>query len=378
MTTGAKRDYYEVLGISQGASQDEIKKAFRRLARQYHPDVNKDADAEGKFKEINEAYEVLSDEQKRAVYDRFGHNVPGGMGNGGYGDPFGGADPFSTIFDAFFGGAASGQRTQRGPQRGADLPYTLRLTFEEAIFGMEKEIEYRRLENCTSCKGSGAEAGTDPVRCPKCSGSGEVRQRAPLFNMVTVTTCDQCMGAGYVIPIPCRECRGEGRTRQTRRLTVKVPAGVDSNQRLRISGEGDAGPRNGPFGNLYVALDVQPHPFFMREGNDIILELRLNVAQATLGEELEVPTVDGNEKLRIPPATQTGQTFRLRGRGVPYLRQQGRGDQIVVTRVVVPQRLTEQQRRLFQELARTFEPEDQHDQERDEGLFGRIKDALGL
>ncbi|MFV9504492.1 MAG: molecular chaperone DnaJ [Oscillochloridaceae bacterium umkhey_bin13] len=376
MTTGAKRDYYEVLGVARTASQDEIKKAFRKLARQFHPDVNREAGAEAKFKEINEAYEVLSDEEKRAVYDRFGHNVPGGMGGGAYGDPFGGADPFSTIFDAFFGGAAAGQRTQRGPQRGADLRYNLRLEFQEAVFGVEKEIEFRRLEPCGGCKGTGAEVGTEPTRCPKCQGSGEVRQRAPLFNMVTVTTCDQCGGAGYVIPIPCRECRGEGRIRQVRKLTVKVPAGVDSSQQIRITGEGEIGPRGGPPGNLYVALDVAPHELFLREGNDLILELKLNVAQAALGDEIEVPTLDGNEKLRIPAATQTGQTFRLRGRGVPFLRQQGRGDQIVVTRVVVPQKLTEQQRRLFQELARTFEPDE--GDERDEGLFGKIKDAFGL
>jgi molecular chaperone DnaJ len=358
--------------VSRGATPDEIKKAFRRLARQYHPDVSKEDDAEAKFKEINEAYEVLSDEQKRAMYDRFGHSTPGG--GAGY-DPFGGGDAFSTIFDAFFGGQA-GQRTQRGPQRGADLRYNLRLSFEEAIFGVEKEIEYRRLEGCPSCRGSGAEPGTDPVRCPKCQGSGEVRQRAPLFNMVTVTTCDNCGGSGTVIPIPCRECRGEGRVRQTRTITVKVPAGVDSNQQIRISGEGEAGPRGGPFGNLYVALDVQPHQLFLREGNDIILELKLNVAQAALGEEVAVPTIDGEEKLRIPAGTQTGQTFRLRGKGVPFLRQSGRGDQIVISRVVVPPKLNEQQRRLFQELARTFDPEEQG--ERDEGFLGRIKDALGL
>ncbi|EFO81999.1 chaperone protein DnaJ [Oscillochloris trichoides DG-6] len=372
MTTGAKRDYYEVLGVSRGASPDEIKKAFRRLARQYHPDVNKDEGAEAKFKEINEAYEVLSDEQKRAMYDRFGHSVPGS--GGGY-DPFGGGDAFSTIFDAFFGGAAGG-RTQRGPQRGADLRYNLKLSFEEAIFGCEREIEFRRLENCPTCKGNGAEPGTDPVRCPKCGGSGEVRQRAPLFNMVTVTTCDSCSGTGYVIPMPCRECRGEGRVRQSRRITVKVPAGVDSSQQIRISGEGEAGPRGGIPGNLYVALDVQPHALFVRDGNDIILELKLNVAQAALGEELEVPTLDGPERLRIPPGTQTGQSFRLRGKGVPFLRQSGRGDQIVVSRVMVPNRLNDHQRKLFQELARTFDPEDQG--EHDEGFFGRIKDALGL
>jgi molecular chaperone DnaJ len=195
--------------------------------------------------------------------------------------------------------------------------------------------------------------------------------------MVTVTTCDQCGGAGYVIPIPCRECRGEGRLRQARRITVKVPAGVDSDQQIRISGEGEAGPRGGPFGNLYVALDVQPHQLFLREGNDIIFELRLNVAQAALGEEIDVPTIDGAERMRFPAGTQTGQTFRLRGKGVPFLRQQGRGDEIVVTRVMVPDKLNEQQRKLFQDLARTFEPED-HTGERDDGFFGRIKDALGL
>ncbi len=377
MTTGAKRDYYEVLGVSRGASPDEIKKAYRRLARQFHPDVNKEGSAEAKFKEINEAYEVLSDEQKRAMYDRFGHSTPGG-GAGGY-DPFGGGDAFSTIFDAFFGGAGGGggQRgPQRGPQRGADLRYNLRLTFEEAVFGCEKEIEFRRLEGCPSCKGSGAEPGTDPVRCPKCGGSGEVRQRAPLFNMVTVTTCDSCGGSGSVIPIPCRECRGEGRVRQSHRIIVKVPAGVDSNQQIRMSGEGESGPRGGPFGNLYVALDVQQHPLFLRDGNDIILELRLNLAQATLGEDIEVSTLDGTERLRIPPGTQTGQTFKLRGKGVPFLRQSGRGDQIIVCRVMVPTKLTDHQRKLLQELARTFDPEVQG--ERDEGFLGRIKDALGL
>lgn len=375
MTTGAKRDYYEVLGVARTAAPDEIKKAFRKLARQYHPDVNKDPAAEGKFKEINEAYEVLSDEQKRAMYDRFGHNAPNGMGGGAYGDPFGGTDPFSTIFDAFFGGQAANPR-QRGPQRGADLRYNLRLTFEEAIFGTEKEIEFRRLETCHSCAGNGAEPGTEPTRCTKCGGTGEVRQRAPLFNMVTVTTCDACGGSGTVIPIPCRDCRGEGRVRETRRITVKVPAGVDGNQQIRISGEGEAGPRGGPFGNLYVALDVQPHPVFVREGNDILLELKLNIAQAALGDELDVPTLDGSEKLKVPAGTQTGQTFRLRQRGVPFLRQQGRGDQIVVANVVVPTRLTEQQRKLLQELSRTFDPDEQT--QRDDGFIGRIKDALGL
>jgi len=367
----AKRDYYEVLGVQRNASQEEIKKAFRRLARQYHPDINREAGAEATFKEINEAYEVLSDAEKRALYDRFGHNGPLG---GGY-DPFGG-DPFGSIFEAFFGGASQRQG-QRGPQRGADLRYTLSISFEEAVFGTEKEIEYRRQETCPTCRGRGAEPGTDPVRCPKCGGLGEIRQRAPIFNMVTVTTCDQCRGEGTVIAIPCKECRGDGRVRQGRRLTVKVPAGIDGASQMRITGEGDAGPRGGPYGNLYVALDVQPHQYFVREGNDILLELPLNVAQAALGTEIEVPTVDGAEQLRVPPGTQTGATFRLRSKGVPFLRGSGRGDQIVVARVVVPGRLNDHQRKLFQELEKALDPEPIGGQQ-DDGFFGRLRSALGL
>lgn len=370
----AKRDYYEVLGVARGASQDEIKKAFRRLARQYHPDINKESGADAMFKEINEANEVLSDPEKRAMYDRFGHS--GVNGQPGF-DPFGGGGDLGSIFEAFFGGAASQRQSQRGPQRGADLRYTLPISFEQAIFGIEKEIEFRRLEGCPTCRGSGAEPGTDPVRCPKCNGLGEVRQRAPIFNMVTVTTCDQCRGEGTVIAIPCKECRGEGRVRQNRSLKVKIPAGVDGASQIRITGEGEAGPRGGPYGNLYVALDVQPHAYFVREGNDILLELPLNIAQATLGAELEVPSVDGAEWLRIPAGTQNGMTFRIAKKGVPFLRGNGRGDQIVVVRVVVPTRLTDQQRRLFQELEKSLDPE-QIGGQQDEGFFGRLRSALGL
>ena len=275
------------------------------------------------------------------------------------------------------GQRADEQEDEDGPQRGADLRYNLAISFEEAIFGVEKEIEFRRLEGCPTCRGSGAEPGTDPVRCPKCGGLGEVRQRAPIFNMVTVTTCDQCRGEGTVIAIPCRECRGDGRVRQPRTLRVKVPAGVDGSSQIRITGEGEAGPRGGPHGNLYVALDVQPHAYFVREGNDILLELPLNIAQATLGAELEVPTVDGTERLRVPPGTQNGATFRIGKKGVPFLRGNGRGDQIVVTRVMVPTRLNDQQRRLFQELERSLEPE-QIGGQQDEGFFGRLRNALGL
>lgn len=376
-----KRDYYEVLGVQRNASPEEIKKAFKRLARQYHPDVNKEPEADTRFKEINEAHSVLSDSQKRAMYDRFGHNMPGTSGGGAY-DPFGGGgDPFSTIFDAFFGGSMGGMggRGQRGgPQQGADLRYTMKLSFEDAIFGCEQEIEYRRLDACTTCNGSGAEEGTEPTRCPRCNGAGEIRQRISPFNMVTVTTCDMCGGKGTVIPIPCRTCSGEGRTRQQRKIKVKVPPGVDSNAQIRISGEGDVGPRGGPHGNLYVMLDIEPHEYFVRDGNDIILELPLNVAHATLGHELEVPTVDGEEHLKIPAGTQTGQVFRLRGKGVPMLRQNGRGDQLVVTRVMVPKKLNDQQRRAFQELAKVLEEEEIGRTERDEGFFSRLRSAFGL
>lgn len=379
MTANAKRDYYEVLGVRRDAGSDEIKKAFRRLARQYHPDVNKEPGATDSFKEINEAYEVLSDSQKRAMYDRFGHNMPGTGGFGGAGfDPFesfGGNDPFSTIFESFFGGGMG--RGQRGSQRGADLRYNLQISFEEAVFGCEKEIEFHRLETCPTCSGSGAEPGTDPVRCSRCNGSGEIRQRSPLFNMVTVTPCDQCGGSGMVIPTPCHTCHGEGRVHQKRELKIKIPAGVDGNSQIRISNEGEAGPRGSPRGNLYVALDVRSHPFFVREGHDIVLELRINVAQAALGDEVIVPTVDGDENLKIPPGTQSGHIFRLRGKGVPFLRQNGRGDQVILTHVVVPKKLTERQRKLFEELAETMERE-KPGTSKDESFFGRIKDALGM
>jgi molecular chaperone DnaJ len=371
MASATKRDYYEVLGVARTASPDELKKAFRRLARQYHPDVNKEADAEAKFKEVNEAYDVLSDPEKRQLYDRFGHAATsGGAGYDPFGGGFGAGDPFSTIFDAFFG--ATG-RSSRGPQRGSDLRYHLPLSFEEAIFGVEKEIEFRRLETCVTCKGTGAEPGTSPVRCPKCNGMGELRQRT-VFNMVTVMTCDQCRGEGTVIAIPCGDCRGEGYIRQPRTITVKVPAGVDSNAQIRISGEGDAGPRGGPNGNLYVSLEVAEHEYFERDGNDIRLAVPVRFDQAVLGDELEVPTIDGSEKIRINPGTQHGHEIRLRGKGVPYLRSSGRGDQVVSVQVVVPTKLNDEQRTLMHELRRSFGGEDR----RDEGFFSKFKDALGL
>ncbi len=357
MSTNAKRDYYEVLGVQRSASQEDIKRAFRRLARQYHPDVNKEADAESRFKEINEAYEVLADEQKRAAYDRFGHAGLNGIPGGAPGvDPFSGFG-IGDIFDSFesFFSTMSGASTRKRPQRGADLRYTLTLAFEEAVFGTEKEIEIPRLETCPVCRGSGAEPGTQPARCPRCGGTGEVRQRGPFFNMIVMAPCEQCQGEGVIIAIPCHECQGQGRVRATRRLSIKVPAGVDENSQIRLSGEGEAGTRGGPRGDLYIVLRVKPHAHFHRQGNDIIYELPINIAQAALGADVVVPTVDGGEEVvHIQAGTQTGRTYTLRGKGVPQLRGNGRGDQVIAVRVVVPTRLTERQRQLLEELAETM------------------------
>ncbi|MBV9790157.1 MAG: molecular chaperone DnaJ [Chloroflexi bacterium] len=376
MATSSKRDYYEVLGVGRTSTADEIKKAYRKLARQYHPDLNKEPDAESKFKEINEAYEVLSDTDKRSMYDRFGHQAVGGAG--GY-DPFGGfgqGDIFSTIFDAFVN---QGTRTGAGGPstlRGADLRYPLQIDFEEAIFGTEKEISYQRSEACGTCKGIGAEPGTDLVRCTKCNGQGEIRTRAPIFNMLTVVTCDQCGGTGKTIAIPCHTCKGEGRNRNTRKVKVTVPPGVDNGLQLRLRGEGEAGLRGGQPGDLLVALSVREHPLFQRNGNDVILELPLNVAQAALGTEVKVPTVGGEETIEIPAGTQHESIFRLRGKGAPSLRGQGRGDQVIVTRIVVPTKLSDRQRELLEELAVEWgaEPIDK----REGGFFSKIKDAFGI
>jgi len=375
--SATKRDYYEVLGVPRTAGSEEIKKAFRRLARQYHPDVNKSPAAESQFKEINEAYEVLSDQQKRAAYDRFGHaGISGSVGGGSPFDPFAGVG-FGDIFDTFesFFSGMTGTSGRKRPQRGADLRYTLTLDFEEAIFGCEKEIEIPRLESCPACHGTGAEPGTQPVRCPRCGGSGEVRQRGPFLNMIVMTPCEQCRGEGVINAIPCNECQGQGRVRATRKLVVKVPAGVDDNSQIRLSGEGEAGIRNGPRGDLYIALRIKPHAHFQRQGNDIVYELPINIAQAALGAEVVVPTLEGGEEvLRIQAGTQSGRTYKLRGKGVPFLRGNGRGDQLVVVRVIVPTRLNERQRELLEELAESLGSE-VGDGKR--GVLEWMRDALG-
>ncbi|NCF65263.1 MAG: molecular chaperone DnaJ [Chloroflexi bacterium] len=378
-----KRDYYDVLGVSRGATQDDLKKAYRRLARQYHPDVNNDPSAGERFKEISEAYEILSDDQKRSAYDRFGHAGVnnGGAGFSGFGSDFGSV---ADIFEEFFGGAFGGRRRERrGPRRGADLRYDLTISFEEAVFGVEREIEVTRPEICDLCNGSGAEPGTSPITCPTCSGSGEVRrvQQSILGSFVNVTTCPQCKGSGEIISAPCTQCHGQKQVQRTVTKTVKVPPGVDNDTQIRLTGEGAPGVFGGPPGNLFVVLRVRKHEFYQRRGDDIWLDLQINVAQAALGDEIKVPTIDGAEELAIPSGTQSGKVFRLRGKGVPRLDRSGRGspmgrgDQHVVVQVAIPKNLTEKQQELFGDLALTLGKE--VIPQREKGILGQLKNAFG-
>jgi molecular chaperone DnaJ len=370
-----KQDYYEILGVPRDATKDQLKRSFRKLAQQYHPDVNKSEDAETRFKEINEAYQVLSDDEKRAVYDRFGHAGLQGAGGAGYGD-MGGFSDLGSIFEELFGGfgGRSAQSNRRQPRRGADLRADIRLTFEEAIFGAERDLDIPRMEACERCHGSGAEPPTAPVVCSACNGTGEVkrRQQSPLFGtIVTATPCPTCNGTGEVIPSPCQKCRGRKYVRVTRKINVKIPAGVDEGTRIRLAGEGEAGQLGGPPGNLYAVVSVEPHRFFVRNGSDILLELPINVAQAALGATVSIPTLDGGaESLEVPAGTQTGAQFRKRGLGAPHLQRNGRGDMLITTRVDVPTKLTTEQKELFRQLARTFG--DGSTREESKGFFDRL------
>ncbi len=371
-----KRDYYEVLGIEQNALEEDVKKAFRKLAFQYHPDRNKESDAEDRFKEINEAYEILSDPEKRATYDRFGHAGLSGNGRGFEG--FDGFAGFGDIFDAFFGGTSA--RTRNAPQQGRDLRVALDISFEEAVFGVEKEIEVGKSMVCSKCRGARSEPGSKPVQCAACQGTGEVRrvQQSIFGQFVNVATCATCRGEGQRIISPCTQCRGMGREHLSKKVVVNIPGGVDDGTQIRLTGEGDAGARGGPPGNLYVELTVHPHAYFRREEDNIIYPLRLNVAQAALGVALDVPTVDGAAEVRIPAGTQSGAVYRLKGKGVPHLRGTGRGDQLVRVSVDVPNQLTEEQKRLFAELAKTFSPDGEPAGAGDDkSFFEKIKDALG-
>ena len=367
----ASRDYYKTLGISRSASDAEIKRAYHQLAREYHPDLNKDPGAEERFKEINEAYEILGDRRKRAEYDRWGRVGPGR----GFATDFRGFG-LGDIFEDLFGFGGMRTAARRSPQRGADLRHDLTLTFEEAAFGCEKKLEVTRLDICPVCRGTGAEPGTEPIRCPQCNGAGEVRRvRQSVFgSFVNVTTCGRCGGEGEVVSTPCSECRGQKRVRVTKKIAITVPPGVDSGTQIRLSEEGEAGLRGGMAGNLYVVISVRRHPYFKRQDSNIFLELPINVAQAALGDEIEIPTLDGTEKLIIPAGTQTGETFRLRKKGVPYLRGEGRGDQLVTVYAVTPKKLTPEQRQLFEQLGKTLGKEVIPQGEK--GFFDRLKDVL--
>lgn len=359
----SKRDYYDVLGVSKTATADEIKKAYRKLARQYHPDVNKDnPDAAEKFKECSEAYSVLSDETKRAQYDQFGHaafeNGGGaGAGAGGFGG-FGGAGGMEDIFDMFFGGQGRGgfgssRRSKNGPQRGADLRLDLEITFEEAAFGVEKEVRLNREDTCDHCQGSGAEPGSEIEVCPDCHGTGEIQftQNTMFGQMVNVRPCARCHGEGKIFKNPCKVCGGSGRLKKEKKLKVKIPAGVDTDSRLRVSGEGEAGLRGGSKGDLYVYLYVKPHKFFERDGTTILCEVPINIVQATLGAEIKVPTLDGQVVMKVPEGTQPGKVLRLKGKGIASLRNGVRGDQLVTIKVVVPTKLTDKQKDSLKKFA---------------------------
>lgn len=345
----ANKDYYAALGLEKGASDEEIKKAFRKLAIKYHPDKNQgDKEAESKFKEINEAYQVLSDAEKKATYDRYGTvDFDGsGFGAGGFGGfDFSEMGGFGDIFESFFGGS-SGGRKRNGPQRGSDLEYTVNLTFEEAVFGIEKEISIDRSESCETCKGSGAKAGTSKKTCPTCNGQGQVRvqRQTPLGSFVSTSTCNTCGGSGTIIEEPCTSCHGRGNARKTRNIKVNIPAGVDTGNVMPLRGQGNHGINDGPPGDLYVRINVAPSKKFVRKGNDIYVDAHISMGKSALGTEITVATVDGDVKYTIPSGTQSGTLFRLKGKGIPRVNSSGRGDQYVKVIVDIPKNLNEKQK----------------------------------
>lgn len=352
-----KRDYYEVLGVPRDATEEEIRKAFRRLALEWHPDRNKDPQAPERFKEINEAYQVLTDPQQRALYDRYGHmGLEGTAARGFEGVDITGG--LGDIFEAFFGGL--GVRERAGPARGADLSTHLTLSFQEAVFGAEKEVTVVRQEVCPACNGSRCAPGTTPARCGNCRGTGQVRRTyASVFGQfVQVATCGTCKGEGKVIPTPCPPCRGQGLLRQKRTLRVRVPPGVENGMQVRLTGEGEAGWNGGQAGDLYITLEVEPHPLFSREGDDLVLDVPISIAQAVLGDTIEIPLLEGGTaKVTIPPGVQHGATLRIKGRGVPDARNGRRGDLVVRVQVRVPEKVGPKARRLFEELAKVLEEE---------------------
>jgi molecular chaperone DnaJ len=380
----AKGDYYDILGVRKGVGEEDIRKAFRKKAMEFHPDRNKSANAEEKFKEINEAYQVLSDSNKRAQYDQFGKS--GVSGNGGSGQPFDGFEGFGgfgDIFDSFFG-SGSGRRSRA--QRGSDLQHRVVLSFEESVFGAEREIDLTRLEDCGVCSSAGNEPGTPLETCSTCKGNGQVRraQRSVFGQFTQVITCTSCSGKGTIIKTACSNCRGGGKERKTRKIAVNIPAGVESGMQVRLTGEGDAGREGGGTGNLYVYIDVQEHQYFDREGFDLTYVLPVNIAEAALGAHKSIPTLDGkDEDLKLPQGTQPGTEFRIKGKGVPHLHGNRRGDLMVTVDVRVPGSLNNRQQELLQELAESFtdsngsSPKGGSQDGEDKGIFEKVKEVLG-
>lgn len=366
----SKRDFYEVLGVDENASADEIKKSYRKLARKYHPDVNSEPGAEEKFKEVKEAYDTLSDPQKKANYDQFGHADPN-QGFGGAGD-FGGSG-FGDIFDMFFGGG--GRRDPNAPRQGADLQYTMTLEFKESIFGKDTEIEIPREESCQTCSGSGAKPGTNPDTCGRCGGSGQlnIEQSTPFGRVVNRRVCDQCEGAGKIIKEKCKTCAGAGKVTKRKKVRVNIPAGIDHGLQLRQAGHGEAGVNGGPPGDLFIVINVKPHEFFERDGDDVRCDMPLTFSQAALGDEIEVPALEGKVKIKVPAGTQTGRSFRLRGKGAPNVHGRGTGDLIVSVRVITPKKLNDRQKELLKEFAEeSGEEVDEHSN----NFFDKVKRAF--
>ena len=370
-------EYYDRLGLSKDASQDEIKRAYRKLSKKYHPDINKEPGAEEKYKEILEAYETLSDAQKRAAYDQYGPDGANGFGGqGSFGGFDGGAGfgGFEDIFSSFFGGGAT--RNPNAPRQGDDLQYRVYLSFEEAVFGAEKEIHYNREVTCKTCSGSGAKPGTSPVTCGRCHGHGviNVDTQTPLGMMRRQVTCDVCHGTGQEIKDPCPTCRGTGREKQSHTVSVKIPAGVETGQQIRLAGQGEAGFNGGPYGDLFVVINVNPSDKFTRDGSTIYYTLNISFVQAALGDTVEVPTVHGNVEMVIPAGTQTGKTFRLKGKGAPRLRGGSQGDQLVTVKIVTPTKLNDAQKEALLAFAKASGDEKVAPQKK--GFFDKVKDVL--
>ncbi len=370
-------EYYDRLGVSKDASQDEIKRAYRKMSKKYHPDINKEPGAEEKYKEVQEAYETLSDDQKRAAYDQYGPDGANGFGGqGGFGGFDGGAGfgGFEDIFSSFFGGGAT--RNPNAPRQGDDLQYRVNLSFEEAIFGAEKEVHYNREATCKTCSGSGAKPGTSPVTCGRCHGQGviNVDTQTPLGMMRRQVTCDVCHGTGQEIKEPCHTCHGTGHEKQSHKVSVKIPAGVETGQQIRLAGQGEAGFNGGPYGDLFVIINVNPSDKFTRDGSTIYYTLNISFVQAALGDTVEVPTVHGNVEMTIPAGTQTGKTFRLKGKGAPRLRGGSQGDQHVTVKIVTPTKLNDAQKEALLAFAKASGDEKIAPQKK--GFFNKVKDAL--